>query len=468
MAQKSTTEKYLQRYAEPSAEWTAGADAGAFEFYQSALVVPAYRETSERIVAMLSRVHAPTLRLLVVVVNEPTDASEAARRVGQKFIAELKGRSEVSTSLRGSPLTLLRRAPSAGLVCDTLLIDATQPGYCLGEKEGVGRARKMGLDAALSLQRRGIVSSPMLGCSDADAILPSDYFERLEQNHAGASGLLFPYQHVSEGGGASSATMQAVEATFRYYVLGLAHAKSPYAYHSLGSALAIDAEHYAQVRGVPNRQAGEDFHVLAKLSKLAPLKRCAGRPIQLVTRQSTRVPFGTGPTLAKASAEFREHGQLLTYDPEVFEQLRLFLETMSALVESDTHWLSKTERAPVLSAALLEELAREPFVLGEVVATSTRLAARLARCPSAVHRQRRFHESFDALATLQFIHRAEADSRPRVSLEQALKRARFFQGVPEAPLQWLEAAENALPLWVGPAAPAGIVRSGGRMGQLSG
>src|SRR5690606_14053726 len=110
-------------------------------------------------------------------VNQPSDASLDARNVNQKLLAELKEHFVVRTSLGSAPLTLLQKSAGAETICDLLLIDATQSEYCLGEKEGVGRARKMGLDAALALHHRGIVQSPMLACSDADAILPSDYFE---------------------------------------------------------------------------------------------------------------------------------------------------------------------------------------------------------------------------------------------------------------------------------------------------
>ena len=462
MAQKANTEKYFRLYAEPTARWILDADTRRFDSYQSALSVPAYCETTERIATLTSHVEGPVKRLLILVVNQPTDVSQEALQAGQTLIRDLKESAATKSSLPGTPLTLLSHGSQSRRGVDTLLVDATHPEYCLGEKEGVGRARKMGLDAGLALHRRGLVRSPMLGSSDADAILPPDYFERLEENHPGASGLLFPYQHVSQDGGPSSYEMQAVEATFRYYVLGLAYAGSPCAYHSLGSALAVHAEHYEQVRGVPNRQAGEDFYLLSKLSKLAPLKRSVGLPIQLVTRASSRVPFGTGPSLSKATADFRNQGELTSYHPEVFELLRLFLRAARSLVEDDSLWPPLGGRMETLPDWILESVKNESLVRDELVQMFETLGPRLARCPTALHRRRRFHETFDALATLQFIHRAEIDSRARLPLAEALTRAPFFQGDPRAPLPWLEEEENSLPRWTGPAAETENVRSHGR------
>ena len=61
-----------------------------------------------------------------------------------------------------------------------------------------------------------------------------------------------------------------------YYVAGLAMAGSRYAHHSLGSTIAVHAKTYAAVRGYPKRSAGEDFYLLNKICKLAPVERLAG------------------------------------------------------------------------------------------------------------------------------------------------------------------------------------------------
>ena len=49
------------------------------------------------------------------------------------------------------------------------------------------------------------------------------------------------------------------------------YARSPYAFHTIGSTMAVSANHYAKVRGFPKREAGEDFYLLNKLAKVKTL-----------------------------------------------------------------------------------------------------------------------------------------------------------------------------------------------------
>ncbi len=61
---------------------------------------------------------------------------------------------------------------------------------------------------------------------------------------------------------------QLYELSLRYYVAGMKFARSPYAFHTIGSSMAVSPVHYARVRGFPKREAGEDFYLLNKLAKL--------------------------------------------------------------------------------------------------------------------------------------------------------------------------------------------------------
>ena len=72
------------------------------------------------------------------------------------------------------------------------------------------------------------------------------------------------------------------ELRLHHYVLGLEYAGSPYAYHTLGSCLAVKADAYAQVRGFPKRAGAEDFYLLNKLAKLGAMPRLQGRCIRII------------------------------------------------------------------------------------------------------------------------------------------------------------------------------------------
>ena len=67
---------------------------------------------------------------------------------------------------------------------------------------------------------------------------------------------------------------------------------SPYAFHTIGSTIAINADFYASTR-LSKLAAGEDFYILNKLAKIGEIKTL-GAPIILSGRISNRTPFGTG------------------------------------------------------------------------------------------------------------------------------------------------------------------------------
>src|SRR5690606_16125567 len=111
----------------------------------------------------------------------------------------------------------------------------------------------------------------------------------------------------------------------RHYVMGLRHARSPQAFHAIGSTLAIDADSYAAVRGMPRREAGEDFHLLAKLRKLGPIATAPTAPLGLRARRSARTPFGTGRAVARLLED--ENAPMFEH-PAAFDLLRGWLETL--------------------------------------------------------------------------------------------------------------------------------------------
>ena len=77
-------------------------------------------------------------------------------------------------------------------------------------------------------------------------------------------------------------------------MLGLIYAKSPYAYHSIGSTMVCDADSYIKVQGMNKRKAAEVFYFLEKLSKITTIRKIGGTTVLPSSRGSWRVPFGTG------------------------------------------------------------------------------------------------------------------------------------------------------------------------------
>jgi hypothetical protein len=150
------------------------------------------------------------------------------------------------------------------------------------------------------------------------------------------------------------------EYSLHYYVAGLRWADSNYAYHTIGSTLAINYRHYCQVRGFPQRPAAEDFYLLNKLRKTGTIRSLEAPVIELEARHSSRVPFGTGPAVS-AIAELDDALAWPLYHPDSFVYLRSFLQLLQLLASRPAtleQACAQLQPAP-LSAPLLLQLAQQ-------------------------------------------------------------------------------------------------------------
>ncbi len=277
----------------------------------------------------------------------------------------------------------------------SIVVDRATGNRVFADEEGVGLARRIGLDLALGLYARGVVRSPWLRTTDADARPGPDFFaDPPTADHVAA---LHPFWHVASGDAEVDRATALYEIMLRYHVVGLARARSPWAHHSLGSVLSVRADAYAEVRGMPCRTAGEDFHLLAKLAKIGPIRRGDGAPVEIVARRSHRVPFGTGPAVAKIIAATRHREAFRVYHPGVYERVGRVVDALGACEQNDRCDPAET----------LEQLGRsDPIVASGLrsIGGVAKLRAALAGTRDRATRRRRCHEWFDALRTLRFIH----------------------------------------------------------------
>ena len=414
--------KYLERYAEPEAAWGHELHTQ----YAGVLVVPLQREDESFLENLAPALNGAGGRVLVVAVVNATDEAPAATHDGNarllRVLADrLVPRQELPTLERSAASAILGR-PGA---FDLLVIDRASPGKRLPVGEGVGLARRIGMDLALQLQQLDGITSPWLATTDADAQPPASYFQTLADvapltpRGLRRVALTLPFWHTPSGDAAIDSATADYELSLRYYTLGLAAAGSPYAYQSMGSSLAVLAEAYAEVRGFPRRNAGEDFYLLDKLAKVGALHRPDCEPIRLRSRTSDRVPFGTG---RKVGEIVENAGALSTYHPRVFDLLRATLAALRhavALRDADS-W-----RLP-LNAALDAGTAGAVSSALEELQVFEALPGMLDASPDARVRDRRLLTWFDALRTLRFIHVLEARAGlPRLPLFEALARAPF-------------------------------------------
>lgn len=436
MAAASGVRKYLARWAEPEA-----AEVGWLtRRYHAGLVVPAFGEDLALLDGYRPAAQAALGRVLVVlVVNQAPSAAGEPRAATERLLAQLRER----TSERRAAHFLLEEPEF-----DLLVVDRASPGRELDEKLGVGHARKIGADVLLALTERGQLELPFICSTDADVSLPRDYFARVSARAGtSASALIFPFQHVR---GAASADVfestELYELTLRYHVLGLAAAGSPYAYHSMGSALVAQAGAYAGVRGFPKRAAGEDFYLLDKLGKLGVLERLSGEPISIHARRSARAPFGTGPRVEQL---LRDASAPVDH-PLCYRALGLLLSALDTFAEKRTEGVF--EQA---FAALPEEAAQA----ASIALARSRLvdAARSAVAEVGTgDLRRRLHTWFDALRSLRFLHAIGELGFPKIPIREALMLAPFTRLPPDLPLAGalseLNRLEAVLPYALGPAA----------------
>jgi hypothetical protein len=438
--------QYLDRYAEPEAR-----ELGALRRrFGHVLTIPAYGEERELRRALASIPAGPLGDVLIVlVVNGRVDSPQSMRDAN---LATLEGIRTAGG--RGLPIaqnTTLHEYPRGAL----LLVDRATPGRELPPRQGVGLARKIAADIALALWSEGQVASPWIHCTDADVVLPTTYFEAATpgtptaRNASSAAddsavasaaddsavasssdaALLYPFRHANT-------TREALEyeVSLRYYVAGLRFAGSPYAFHTIGSTLAVHAEAYSRVRGFPKRLAAEDFYLLNKLAKVGTIRSLHGEPIRLSARTSKRTPFGTGRALERARGRERDPGPLRVYHPDVFSDLGAWLQTLRALAEAG----DAADPADLLAKQIGDwpsvdvERLRAQLDAGGAWAAA-RIGAKRCRTPAT--RTKHLHGGFDAFRTLKLIHALRAGGLASIPLREALSEAAFVKARDDAPLE---------------------------------
>lgn len=405
----SVIDKYLLNYAEPEVRAVA---AMGYHFRQ-ALIIPAYNE-HENVIEILESICEKNI-LVVLVVNAKTDSKQEVLDTNNQLLRTVRKKYfEIWRSKQGQGISL-HQLPN----CTLLLIDKSSGQLKLPEKSGVGLARKIAADVVLQLIRNKEISSSWIHSTDADVKLPEDYFAQIEKISKSAVAAIYPYEHFPIND--NEAHQQAVflyELSLRHYVIGLKHAGSPYAFHTIGSTIAIKADSYAAVRGFPKREAGEDFYLLNKLAKLGPIEHLRGKPIKIAGRVSDRVPFGTGRAVEKIQQLEKPLEQYEFYHPSIFGMLQFWLNELKNLTPtSNLQKFEKTIRQKAKYPQLITGLEK----LGAFKAIKN-ILSQTNRNGSAV---KQLHTWFDAFRTLKLIHHIRDHGYKNVKLTELFEHAPY-------------------------------------------
>jgi hypothetical protein len=342
---------------------------------------------------------------LILVINNFSDSSEAVKRDNQRSLNYLRmiiAKKETHDSL------------ALGIINSNLnicLIDASSSGFEMPKKiGGVGLARKIGMDEALKIFDYSSTAKNILICLDADCIIDPNYLTTIVDNfnNRNLSAAVVNFKHNIDDYTPTTNAIICYEIFLHYYVLGLKYADSPFAFHTVGSAMMCDHESYIKVEGMNKQKAAEDFYFLEKLAKNYKIEKIYSTTIYPSSRSSWRVPFGTGQRVER----FLSHKQneYLLYDPISFDILKQWLQIFNSKeIKSSSNYLKEAKKIhPELSNFLLEQNFINDW---EKILTSS-------KTPEQLSKQK--YRWFDGFRTLKLIHYLRDKAFPQMYMFEAL------------------------------------------------
>ena len=397
-------EKYLNKYS--AGNRTAEIPSG--KKFKNIAVIPAIKEFENirNLLLSLSRSSAEYFSesLFLFVINNTASAEPEIKEANQKTIEMLRG--IINGNLNDE---LARKVNSAGL--NIGVIDASAGNNALPDKEGgVGLARKIGMDYALTLFDYNRKGKNILICPDADCTVEKNYLTEIVRtfNKENLNAAYVSFEHPLPDDIESRLAIINYEIFLRYYVLGLIYSGSGYAIHTIGSTMICSAEAYIKVEGMNKKKAAEDFYFMEKLCKNYPVVKIRGTKIKHSSRGSWRVPFGTGQRvnryLSKAQNEY------LLYSPESFEILRKWLAVFNSPVRHTASEYLREASAihPALNRFLTENNFEESWLKIE------------ENCRDEKQLARQKHFWFDGFRTLKLIHFLRDNGIPQMEMYTAV------------------------------------------------
>ena len=332
--------KYLDKYGTEVRPLTWRSSA----IIEMIVIVPAISEYEnvKRLLASLSAAdnkYADKI-LVLFVVNNLQSSPKEVKDENQKTLEYLH--EKMNDGISGESFSLG-------------FIDAASSGNELDEKNGgVGLARKIGMDAALSLFNYGSVKKKILVCLDADCTVSQNYFTEIyeEFNRQKLHAAVTTFRH-SLSNEENREAILCYEIFLRYYVLSLRFAGSPYAFHTIGSTMICDVESYIKVEGMNKQKAAEDFYFLEKLAKNVSIGEIKNAVVYPSSRGSWRVPFGTGQRVNRFISQTQN--EYLLYNFNSFLVLKKWLQLFLLNDLSAEEFLVEAEKIRSSLAAFLIE-----------------------------------------------------------------------------------------------------------------
>ncbi len=370
--------KYLHNYAEAESQDLTLKNLK----YDYVVVIPVCNEAENFMQSVFENISEDVL--VILVINAPNGKSSWIAQ-NHLLIKSLKESSNRNLEIHDN-ITHIQGNNTP----DVLIINRNLGELLLDPKKGVGHARKIGCDIALKLYANGSIRFPWIFSTDADVILPENYFSQVKSIKQQYSAVVFDFKHHSNDEYLNHLQF-LYDFKLRYYLSGLQFARNQYDYIPLGSTLVVNMQSYAQVRGFPKKSAGEDFYLLNKLAKVKPINYCnEGNRVLIQSRLSNRVPFGTGPALLQIK-ELDKFDDYMYYHPLCFFYLKKWQYYLNTLWEN--HQLNiKAPNDKYLYNLYLNFDCEKHFTNSSPQITSS------------LRWQQFIHQWFDAFRTLKCVH----------------------------------------------------------------
>lgn len=361
------------------------------------VVIPCFDEPDiDRVMDSLARCADPGCEVeIIVVVNGPMNMRDSAR-----------GRN----ARAAERLAAWECKNGAGL-------PAWMRIFCIRHEDlparqaGVGVARKIGMDEAVFRSCGTRSADGVIISVDADCVVAKNYLYEINKafsEYPRCPGMSIHYEHDLHNS-QSVVLREAIteyELHLRCHVTGQRVARFPYAFHTIGSAMAFRASSYVAQGGMNLRQGGEDFYFIQKLVALGGYRTLTSTVVFPAARLSHRVPFGTGPAIKH---RLDTGVPLETYATEIYRELEIFCTQLRDL--SPDRFVDQQGSLPGTLQCFLQQ---QGF--------AERLQEIRSNVASSQNFRKRVFRWFNAFRFLKFAQFASRKDHPRIPVVLAARQ----------------------------------------------
>jgi glycosyltransferase involved in cell wall biosynthesis len=277
----------------------------------------------------------------------------------------------------------------------------------LPEKNGgVGWARKIGMDWAVSHFNHFGIDEGVIISLDADTLVEKNYLKSINKyfiSHPLYVAATINFEHRFHHHDLRNENIEKAsvyyELFMRYYRNALSYTGFPNSIYTVGSCFAVKADAYISQGGMNRKKAGEDFYFLHKMAMLGKIGEINSTTVYPSSRLSDRVPFGTGPSLQKYCDGTRTIEK--TYPLGAFEVLKFFFSN----IEKFYYSADKLQ---------VNDFSKDVSFIGFCNESKLRdeICELKANCGSLEIFKKRFFHLFNALKVLQWLNYASQHNFP--------------------------------------------------------